>query len=180
MRQKSLLLLCLQRRNLLVLGLLLGTGLFTLSAVRHEYHVSVTQVDYNAEVGSLEIAVKIFTNDLETALESLGAPPLKLGSDREYFKADSIIARYLNNRLHFVLNGGDLNPVYLGKEIDLDATWCYLEVKNAGTPGNIKVRNRILLEQFNDQANLVHFSVGGQKKSMILRKGNASETVFFE
>lgn len=141
----------------------------------HDFHVSITQIDYSEKEQSLQITVKIFTDDLELALETLGAPRLHLGTELESDKTRGYLERYLENRLKIAVNDAEQTFTYLGKEVEYDATWCYLEVPNVPLPTSIKVKNRILLEIFDDQSNLVHLSVAGKKQSLMLRKGHVTE-----
>ena len=46
------------------------SSLFLLTSFKpkHDYHVSVTQMQYNASARSFEVSIRIFTDDLEKAL----------------------------------------------------------------------------------------------------------------
>jgi hypothetical protein len=148
-------------------------------ATAHDFHVSITEIHYNPEARALEIAIKIFTDDLEAGLEGLGAPILRLGTPREDPSADSLLKRYLDNRFQISIEGKLLKNRFLGKEMESDATWCYIEIADVPRPATLTVHNRILLERFEDQANLVNLDVGGGKRSLMLRKGNEAETAEF-
>jgi hypothetical protein len=60
---------------------------------------------------------------------------------------------------------------YLGKEAQLDATWCYLEIEKVGNVKKIEIENTLMLSEFEDQTNLVNLNIDGRKKSGIGRKG---------
>lgn len=143
----------------------------------HDFHVSITTIDCNPKTGALEITVKIFTDDLEKSILKLGGPELKVGANDEAKDTDSFIEKYLQNRLFIEANGKTMSPKWIGKEVEIDATWCYLEVPNVGKLEEIKITNRILLEIFDDQSNLVHIHCGTDPKSLYLRKGNEAEFV---
>lgn len=145
----------------------------------HDFHVSVMRVDHNAEAQTLEVAVKLFIDDLEQSLILLGGPDVKLGSDQEHSESDDFIFQYLNNRLSFYVDGEKKSLSYVGKEAEIDVLWCYFEVEAVPQVGELKLKNRLLLEQFDDQSNLVHLFIGGAQKSMLLRKGSDEDTVQF-
>ncbi|MEM0999147.1 MAG: DUF6702 family protein [Bacteroidota bacterium] len=145
----------------------------------HDFHVSITDVRHNPEQKSLEVAVKIFTDDLESALEGLGAPPLRLHTEREHPKTDSLLARYLNHRIQFDVNDQQVTGNFLGKEYETDATWCYIEFADVPDPTTITVTNRLFFERFDDQSNLVHLEVHGKKKSLLLHIGMESDRAEF-
>lgn len=175
--------------NCLLLSLIAGGSLYahTLpgdpsvsgAVAFHDFHVSITDINYNPKTNSLEIAVKIFTNDLEEALEGIGAPKLRMGTPREDKSTDSLLHRYLNHRLKINAGEIELELIYLGKEYEDDATWCYLEVNELDRPTDLMIENRILLEWFEDQSNLVHLNVAGDKKSLLMRKGLETGKVDF-
>lgn len=146
---------------------------------RHAYHVSLTEVTYNASAQTLEIAVKLFTDDLEGTLEAMGAPRLHLDSPQEHADAPALIARYLDNRLTWTIDGDTYTPKFLGKEYEDDATWCYLEISGLPTFWELSLRNLLLTERFEDQSNLVHLSVGGRTQSLLLNAQKPTGSINF-
>ena len=142
-----------------------------LMAPFHDFHSSVTQVDYNEKNKSLEISVRLFTDDLCVALENSGAPKMELGTQSEPPSANEHIANYLQKNLSFTINGKQAVFKYLGKEAQLDATWCYLEIEKAGNVRKLEVENSIMLSDFEDQINMVNLNVKGRKKSGMSKKG---------
>lgn len=149
------------------------------SGIRHPFYVSICQIDHNPEAKSLEITFKIFTDDLEKALEAQGTGKLYLGDPREAQEADRYLYNYLKNQVVIVVNEDTATFRYVGKEVELDVTWCYVEIPKVPEVKTITVTNRILLEIYEDQTNLVHVKAGGRQKSMLLRKGNVTDTVEF-
>lgn len=146
----------------------------------HDFHVSVMRVDYNPENQALEVTLKVFTDDIEKSLEGLGAPTLRLGSPRELPESDSIFSDYLNNRLSFFVDDQHKTFDYLGKEVELDnTTWCYIEVKGVKDFQSLRIRNKVLMELFDDQTNLVNIFVLGKKKSLLLRGGQPEDETTF-
>ena len=145
----------------------------------HAYHVSLMQIAYNPDTDALEIAVKIFTDDLEATLEALGAPRLHLNSPRETAEAQDLIARYLDNRLEWTVNGAPRTAKYIGREYEDDATWCYLEILDIPEFRSISIGNVILMERFEDQSNLVHISYQGRTQSLLLTPTKSTGSLNF-
>ena len=77
----------------------------------HDFFISILTIRHKSDTHTLDLTWRITAHDLEHALESVA--PLKLGSDKEHPKADSLINAYFNQ--HLVLDG-ELLP-----EDDLDA-----------------------------------------------------------
>lgn len=145
--------------------------LFVLFAT-HEFHLSLTEISHNAENKTLEISIKLFTDDLLTALQQAGAPKMELGTENEAPEANEYIESYLKRHFNLTVNGKPTDFTYLGKEAELDATWCYVEVKDVKKVQSLEVENNFLLEAFDDQTNMVNLNINGRKKSGLARKGN--------
>jgi len=69
--------------------------LFFFSSLQaHEYYVSICDIEFNSESNTLEITLKLFTDDLENTLQQ-GKSRLYLGEDGESATADSLLESYL-------------------------------------------------------------------------------------
>jgi len=138
----------------------------------HKFYVSISEVNHNTETAALEISMKIFTDDLEAALEADTSEKLWIGDpEREAVTTDSLLAVYFDKKLTFNINGEDKEAVFLGKELEADVTWCYLEIQDIPAVKSVSIDNRILMELFDDQKNLVHIYANGKEKSLFLRRG---------
>ena len=138
----------------------------------HEFHLSLTEITHNKESKSLEIAIKLFTDDLIVALENAGAPKMEIGTEEEPPAANEYIESYLKAHFKLTVNGKPAEFNYLGKEAELDATWCFVEVKDIRKVQSLEVQNSFMLEAFDDQTNMVNLNINGRKKSGLARKGN--------
>lgn len=134
----------------------------------HPFYVSVCQVDHNTQTRALEISMKIFTNDLEATLKAKTGKVLNLGTDKEISDADDLLGVYLNEHFSVKINGVLSRYKFLGKETDMDVTWCYMEVVEVNSVNSIEVTNDILTEQFETQTNLINIQVGKVRKSLLL------------
>ena len=138
----------------------------------HEFHLSLTEIRHNSESKSLEVSIKLFTDDLLVALEQAGAPKMELGTENEPPEANELIESYLKAHFKLTVNGKPTDFNYLGKEAELDATWCFLEVNDVKKVQTIEVQNTVLLEAFDDQTNMINLNINGRKKSGLARKGS--------
>ncbi|MYD25332.1 MAG: hypothetical protein F4X08_05930 [Gemmatimonadetes bacterium] len=145
----------------------------------HPFYISVCQVDHNPESGALEMSFRIFMDDLELALETMGTDRLHLGTEREVEKADLYIDRYLARHVVIEINGRRVSAAFLGKEVDTDAIWCYVEVENIPALESMTMTNTLLLETYEDQVNLVHVNANGQKKSLLFSQQQITQTLDF-
>jgi hypothetical protein len=152
---------------------------FDLCTPKHDYHVSITHIDHNPTTQSLEITTKIFTDDLERAITTLGGPILHLGDPKEHPQSNTLIHQYLQNRLQITTNGKKATLLWVGKEVELDATYIYLEIKTAQIPKELQIQNAILTEIFPDQSNLIHATVNKTRKSLNLNTLKPSDCLIF-
>jgi len=131
----------------------------------HPFYVSVTEINHNATDKTLEIASKIFTEDLEVAINKNYKTKVDLYTEKGKPQADKLIADYLSRNLVVLLDGKPVQLEMLGFEREGEATWSYLEVKNVTLPKKVEIRNAILYDHFQDQINLVHVTVKGNRRS---------------
>jgi len=155
-------------------------GFFLLTGFCHKFYVSISEVNHNAENASLEISMKIFTDDLEDALEVGTSKKIWLGDPkREVPETDSLLANYLERKLTFTVNGEAQTPLFIGKELEADVTWCYLEIKGVTNLKSIAIDNRLFLDLFDEQKNLIHIYANDKEKSLFLRRGKSSGEVTY-
>ena len=143
----------------------------------HKYYVSITEAEYNSKSKTFEISTKFIGHDLEKALLNAGAPNLYLGTSKEVEKANYYLELYINQRFHMIADSESLNYKLIGKEINNgDFIYCFLESNKIDSPKKITIKNTLLTEVFNEQANTVYLKVGNQKINYSLNKGKVSET----
>ena len=151
----------------------LSFGLFLLSAftpkpiIVHDFHTSLTEINYNPKTKSLEMTIRVFTDDLERALtETNNGKPVKV--DPKDYSIDPLIVKYLRKHVAFVSPDKDVVPYdFLGKEVELDATWLYVGMPAVANLKGYSIFNSILTELFDDQTNLLNLIYPDKKKSFI-------------
>jgi hypothetical protein len=161
---------------ILLLFLLLGVN----SVNAHPFYVSICQIDYNEETKSLEIAVKIFADDLLLGLENAGKTKIYLGEKKEDVKADEYIFDYLSSQYRFMVNNEKANLTFVGKELDNDVVWTYLEIENIVSLNTIDVKCTLLTEVLESQSNIIQVNKNGIIKNMLLSKNKTSDSLVFE
>lgn len=136
----------------------------------HPFHVSVCEINYNEANKSLEITHRIFLDDLEETLRIYsGNPKLDVLKESDAKEVNRLLALYFSERFTLKVNGANVVPNYLGEEREDDVMYCYIEVANVAPVKIIEVENKILLEIFSDQMNLIHIKAYGNTKSLRLK-----------
>gem|GEM_PF-327342 len=153
--------------------------MFPFALGAHDFHVSLTEVRHNPKEQTLEVSVRLFTDDLDKAIVLSTGQSTGLFAGSETPATEGLISAYLSRNIGIEVDGKPLKLQFLGKELQTDAVWCYLEVKEVRNASRIKVRNASLLEVFPDQTNMVNVHVGSQTRSVLLRKGSPEGTLGF-
>ena len=138
----------------------------------HPFHVSVCEVYYNEKTHSLEISMKIFTDDLELSIQKEGNNEFSLIDANPEKVEKSTIASYLIDKFEIGINGKKIDLDFIGFEFDGNATLCYFEARKIRRIDKIEINNSIITEVFDDQINLTHFQYKEEMKSVKATKGN--------
>ena len=125
----------------------------------HDFFISVLTIRHNAEQQTLDLTWQITAHDLEHALSNV--EELKLNSAKEHPKADSLINAHFVEHLVLFQEDKQLGWKWIGKELDGETLYCYLQVENIRTPTGLMVSCTLLQDVFAEQQNLVH--VEGEK-----------------
>lgn len=141
----------------------------------HDIHLSLCELRYNEQSYSFEVSIKIFIDDLETAISKESASQLRIGTSNEAPETDEMIASYLNKSFSIEIDGIKLKASFLGKELtdDMLAVWCYVEFPVKKTqPQKCVLTNRILFEIYDDQRNIMDIRMNKSHKDyMIFERG---------
>ncbi len=114
--------------------------------------------------------MKLFTNDLENALRGIGNPDMKIDSPNSRYNIDSLIFVYINNNLSLSTDSKKRQFSWVGKEIENDITFCYLEIIDINNFSSIRIENKLFLSIFDDQLNICHFYCGDKPETIMLHK----------
>lgn len=161
-----------------ILLLLVLISLSSFTSV-HKFYVSVTEIEYNEKVQSLQIISRVFIDDFENVLKARYDGDIKLGANSETSNAEDFIKKYLEQKLEITLDGRLVEEKYLGKEYQNDMIIFYVEVPQVKRFKEISVRNSVLMDLFEEQKNLIHVEIDGKTKSMVLVSGNDKNTINF-
>jgi len=168
--------LSLNEQMKLLLPIVLLLAVCCMAFLPHEFHVSITEVEQNSENGRLEMTVKLFTDDLERALETEGVDSLFLGDDKESKSADKYISAYIEKRLNIRADSIPMYWQFIGKEVELDVTWCYLESDSIPPLKQLQITSNVFTDIFDDQQNIIK-SRQAKSSALILSNSSISGTI---
>jgi hypothetical protein len=145
----------------------------------HPLYITVTEINHNAKDKILEVSCKIFTNDLEAVLEKGAKTKVDLSSSTEKRTNDKLIDEYIEKHLRLKVDGKVAGLHFVGSEKEADGTWSYFQVNDIAAVKRIDAVNDLLYDGFNQQINIMHVTVGGQRKSTRLDYPEASASFQF-
>jgi len=131
----------------------------------HPLYITVTEINHNPKDKTLEISCKTFTNDFEAVLEKTAHAKVDLSDVKAKAVTDKLIADYVEKHLLLKVDGRPVALQFVGSEKEEDGTWSYFQVSNIPSVKKIDVSNSLLYDNFNQEINIMHASVGGVKKS---------------
>lgn len=131
----------------------------------HPFHVSVVEIEHNAGEKTLEISCKIFTDDFETTLAKNYKAKVDLTNPPNKAAMDSLVKKYLFSHLSLKANGKPVVFNYIGFENENEAAYGYLQIDNITSLSKLEITNTIMYDRFDDQVNIMHVKVNGNRKS---------------
>lgn len=157
--------------------LLLSSILF--SFLWHPIYISTTEIDYNKSEKSLEIAIKVFSDDLEKALTKAEGSKIEIGTDREHEQATKYIEEYIKRHFRLKVNGRAVDMNYINRKLvreDFFAIWVLFSVSKVNKIKTLNLMNNILIDLHEGQQNFVKFreSKDSRYARKVASKGNVN------
>ncbi len=142
----------------------------------HKFYLSVTQVNYSEKEHSLQMTSRIFIDDLNNLLSKRYGIASHFETKDQHPMAMKYIEEYFQKKFQLKINGEALEYQILGHKRDTDMVVFFMEAKAVYLTDTqeLEVYNALLTDLFDDQQNVVHLKIKGQKKSFLLMKDKAS------
>lgn len=131
----------------------------------HPFYVSVTEMLLNSKTKSLEISCKMFAEDIEDVLKQNYKVSIDLSNNKMQLQNDKLLNDYFLK--HFSINIDSKASVlkFVGFEKENESVYCYFEVLNVPVIKKLTVHNTILQDYKQEQINIMHVIVNGNRKS---------------
>src|SRR5688572_24743740 len=139
----------------------------------HPFYVCVTEINHNTIDKTLEISCKIFVDDFEKVLSQKYKSVVSIAQPKDKTALDKWINQYITEHLFLKTDGKSIQPVYLGFEKEEDAVYIYLQADNIPSLKKIEATNTLLHDLNNNQINIMHVTVAGNRKSTKLDYPNS-------
>ncbi len=140
-----------------------------MSGIFHAFHISVCEINHDQERQALEIAQRIFLDDLEEGLILWsGDKTIDVTDPADKIALDSLLKGYFTEQFDITVNGQQKSFNYLGSKVQGDIMELFVEIPRVKKLNTLEIRNSILLDLFPDQVNLIHVTKEGELKSLKL------------
>ncbi|SMP17385.1 DUF6702 family protein [Chryseobacterium profundimaris] len=138
---------------------------FSFAELKHPYHVGSVEINYNQKSKTFEITGRFFLDDLENGLNEKYKKTLHFNDPK--FKAQLNDALKNYSAEYFKLKGNNkfLNVNFVGYEEDHESVNVYMESEKIESPKKVETAVSFLYNLFDDQINIVHIIVNGERKS---------------
>jgi len=151
-----------------------------MSFTSHKFYVSITKIEFSQEEQSLQVIVKLFIDDIEDVLQERYSPSVSLGPEKETPSDADFLREYVLEKLTIDVNRTTAALNYLGHEYDNDVVKCFIEIENISELNSIEVENKMLIDLFEEQQNIIHVKRFKKRKSLVLDRDNPKGLLNFK
>jgi hypothetical protein len=160
-----------------IIGILLLCWIVCSSFTPHKYYVAVTQMDLMPQKKRVEITSRIFIDDFEKALTKKFKQKPNITTSNELPEAEEWIKQYITEKIKVSINKKPQRIEYLAKEIEGDVIIIYTKIAISKKINTFEIYNSLLTETFQEQQNIVHTNINGNKKSFLMTNTKFNEKI---
>jgi len=131
----------------------------------HPFFISMTDVKYNKGTQTIELSVRIFTDDFEKTLSNQCRCEVDLNQPGSKETNDKLIVNYIASHLQLVVDGKRTSLEFVGRQPEDGSTWNYFEIKNVASLNTLAVTNTLLYDYKPEQINMVHIKANGKDRT---------------
>lgn len=139
--------------------------LFSFTKEKHPYHVGSVEINYNSKSKTFEIIGRFFLDDLENGLSKKYGKPFHFNDLKYKTQLNEALKNYSSEYFKLKTDNQFLKINYVGYEEDSESVNVFLESEKVENPKKVEAAVSFLYNLFDDQINLVHIIVNGDRKS---------------
>lgn len=145
-------------------------------AEAHKYYGVLSRVDHNPRAGTLEVIHRFFVHDLEVMLSRTNGREVHFDDANP---PEAELRAYLADHFGLRSDNADLALQWVGMELEGEILETFQEAAVTGPPGELLVRNRLLVDAFDSETNTVTVTIGDQRLSATFREGEGEAQLTF-
>ena len=140
----------------------------------HEFHLSITEIEYVAEKQEIQIISRVFIENLEAMLHKRVNENIILDNGVDETAIDEYLERYLKDKLTISVDGQELEIDFLGKKYESESVHLYALISNVDRFDEMNVTNEVLFDAFKEQQNIIKLKTASVAKSYVLIPSKSS------
>jgi hypothetical protein len=145
---------------------------------KHKFYISKSIIEFNPRTQLFEITCKLFTDDLELTMEKSTGKALHLGMDNQSQDSNALLESYMKEHFQFVIDGAPAEWRWVGKEVENDLTYCYMELYRKPEFSSWILTNDLLIAYFPEQQNIVDLTMMGSTQTQVFFKDRIRQTFY--
>ena len=149
-------------------GLLIALFFGLSSMAFHKFYVAIYQINFVPQKKMIQITTRIFTDDLNEALENKFHKKTYIGLENETSEDESLMKKYLAEKLVLKVNGHQKPMSFLSKETENNVMICYFNIKEISKINSLEITNSVITEIHSEQQNIIQSNVNGVKENLLL------------
>lgn len=136
-----------------------------LSLTLHPYHVGSVEFDYNSKSKTIEVTGRFFMDDLENALNKKYGKSIHFLDPKYKTEINRELSQYAAEYLKLKSDNQFVKLNYIGYEEDHESVNIYMESETVALPKKVETAVSLLYNLYDDQMNIIHIVVSGNRKS---------------
>jgi hypothetical protein len=135
------------------------------SVVSHPFYISMTEINYNNTSKTVEVSVRIFTDDFEKTLRKNCNCKVDLLASQDKKGMERLAADYIVKHLQIKVDGQAKNLEFVGSQQEQESTWNHFMIKNISQVKRLEINNKLLHDYSEEQINMLHIKVNGKEQT---------------
>jgi hypothetical protein len=132
----------------------------------HPIHLSIVNMELDKSKETLNYSVRLFQEDLLQLLGMLIHEELHKGrTEQEAYADTTLISKYFQENLKVFANDKELESLLLKQISEESEAWLYFSSPLPEIPDKLEIENKIYIEIFSDQINMLIFAFGSKEKA---------------
>lgn len=152
---------------------------FTGSVKAHPIHVSITNMDLLQDSNRIDISIGMYYDDFQSLINYQYNTMIDFSSyNRLTSKEQSAILDYIAKSFQLLNNKNDtLATDFLGWKKENQTIWLLFCTDISPEIAEIRIRNALMLDLFDNQSNLIIFRQNGQEKGLEFDKRTTVQSI---
>lgn len=148
-----------------LVSILLSFAFCLVSFKVHPYHVGSIEFNYNSKSKTFEVTGRFFMDDLENALNKKYGKSVHFLDPKYKPEINRELQNYASEYLKLKADNQFIKVNYVGFEEDHESVNIYLESESLPVPKKVETAVSFLYNLFDDQMNIIHIIINGERKS---------------